>query len=130
MTVNEAIAKFKALMPGHRFSDDQIAGWLSEVDGLIYEEIVSWHVGAEDMPHGPYVGEDHLDDVLLVRDPYTEVYMHYLSAQANYWNAEMARYNNSMVMYNVALSRFADWYNRHNMPKQPSGFKYRIQEQI
>ena len=71
-----------------------------------------------EIPHGPYDPEQDMDTVLMVPEPYSDVYVKYLAAQIDYHNAEFARYNNSMVMYNMALTAFADWYNRTHMPLQ------------
>lgn len=63
----------------------------------------------------------------MVPNPYDDLYIKYLMAQVDYHNAELARYNNSMVMYNIALSDFANWYNRSHRPKQThyyTGLRY------
>lgn len=58
------------------------------------------------------------DTVLIVPDPYSELYVHYLMAQIDYHNAEMARYTNSMSMFGASLSEFSNWYNRTHLPIQ------------
>ena len=70
--------------------------------------------------HGftPYDPEKDMDTVLIVPEPYSGVYIKYLCAQVDYYNGESSRYANSMIMFNMALSAFADWYNRTHMPKQ------------
>ena len=59
-----------------------------------------------------------MDTVLMVPDPYSSLYIKYLTAQIDFYNNEIARYNNSMAMFHVALSAFVDAYNRTHMPKQ------------
>lgn len=66
----------------------------------------------------PYDPELDMDTVLLVPEPYSNLYVKYLAAQVDYFNGELARYDNSMTLFNAALSAFADWYNRNNMPRQ------------
>lgn len=117
MTVLEAITQLRALKP-NQYDDGTLVGWLSNLDGLLYNEYVKWHEGAEDIPHGPYDPERDMDVVLLAPEPYADVYSKYLAAQVDYYNGEPARYNNSMIMYNMALSAFADWYNRSHLPRQ------------
>jgi len=123
MTILEAITQVRAIKP-NQYDDTTLVKWLSDLDGLIYNEIVKWHEGTDDVSHGPY-GASDMNTVLLVPEPYSDVYIKYLSAQVDYNNAEFARYNNSMVMYNTALSAFADWYNRNNMPVQNSSIALR-----
>ena len=61
------------------------------------------------------------DRPLLVPDPYSELYGHYLAAQIDYLNGETTRYNNAMVRYNTALSTYADHVNRTCAPLQRAG---------
>ena len=81
----------------------------------IYEEIISWHEGAEAFKPSP--GQD-TEQELIIPDAYADVYIYYLQAQADYFNAETGRYNNSMTMFNTALSGFADAFNRAHPPKK------------
>ena len=46
-----------------------------------------------------------------------------MAAQVDYHNAEFARYNNSMVMYNMLLAEYANWINRTHMPAQRAALK-------
>lgn len=119
MTILEAITQIQAVKE-NQYDDETIVRWLSDVDGIIWNEVIKWHEGSEDIEHGPYDPAEDMDTVLMVPEPYSDVYIKYLAAQVDYYNAELARYNNSMIMYNVALSSFADWYNRNNAPKQDS----------
>ena len=68
-------------------------------------------------PPAPYDIKEP-DAVLLVPEPYSMLYLYYLTAQIDFLNGELARYNNSMVMYNTALSTYADYVNRTRMPLQ------------
>ncbi|MPN04852.1 hypothetical protein SDC9_152100 [bioreactor metagenome] len=76
-------------------------------------------MGASAVAHGPYNTND-MDAVLMVTEPYADVYIKWLFAQIDFHNAEYTRYNNSMIMYNAALSAYADAYNRSHMPTQTS----------
>lgn len=119
MKIIDAITQLQAIKP-NQYDDDTIVRWLSDLDGIIYEEVIKWHESEAEIAHGPYDPKTDMDTTLMVSEPYTDVYIKYLSAQVDYYNAELARYNNSMIMYNVALSSFADWYNRKHKPKQDS----------
>lgn len=122
MTILQCITQLQSIKP-HQYDDETIIRWISNLDGLLYNEIVSWHEPPRDelgnpveIHHGPYDPETDMDTVLMVPEPYSDVYVKYLAAQVDYHNAEMQRYNNSMVMYNMAYTTFADWYNRTHMP--------------
>lgn len=124
MTIMSVITLLQSVKP-HQYDDATVVRWISDVEGLLYKEIVCGHEMPVDeegnlveITHGPYNPETDMDTVLMVPEPYSDVYVKYLAAQIDYHNAEYARYNNSMVMYNMALSAFADWYNRNHMPLQ------------
>ena len=117
MTVFEAITRLNALKP-NQYDEDTLVSWLSELDGLIFNEIMLWHEAEAEF--APYDPGKKIKKELLAPEPYDGVYLKYLMAQVDFHNGEFNRYNNSMIMYNTALSAFADWYNRNNMPKQES----------
>jgi hypothetical protein len=117
MTIMEAVVALQELKP-HQYDEATIVRWLSNLDGLLYNEAVKWHEGTEGLPHGPYGPESDMDAVLMVPEPYSDVYIQYLSAQIEYHNGETGRYQNAMVMYNMALSAAQDYLNRTRMPRQ------------
>lgn len=115
MTIIEAINRIDSLKPNSYTQADKII-WLSNLDGIIQKEIIDTHEGAETTFKG-YDAETALDTVLLVPDPYSDVYIKWLEAQIDYVNGETNRYMNSMIMYNAAYSAFERFYNRTHMPK-------------
>ena len=119
MTISEAITQLQAVKE-NQYDDETLVRWISDLEGTLYEDIVKNHEGSEDTPHGRYSVDTDMDTVLMVPEPYSDIYIKYLMAQVDYHNAEMQRYTNSMIMYNVALDAFAGWYNRNNMPLQPN----------
>lgn len=121
MTVRQAIDRLQALKP-HQYGDETVAGWLSDLDGRLYANYCLGHEGMESLAHGPYTA-DADDAELMVKEPYTDLYIRYMAAQVDYYNAEFARYNNSMVMYNMMLAEYANWINRTHMPEQRATLK-------
>ena len=119
MTISEAITQLQAVKE-NQYDDETLVRWISDLEGTLYEDIVKNHESSEDIPHGRYSVDTDMDTVLMVPEPYSDIYIKYLMAQVDYHNAEMQRYTNSMIMYNVALDAFAGWYNRNNMPLQPN----------
>lgn len=119
MTISEAITQLQAVKE-NQYDDETLVRWISDLEGILYEDVVKNHEGGADIPHGRYSVDTDMDTVLMVPEPYSDIYIKYLMAQVDYHNAEMQRYTNSMIMYNVALDAFAGWYNRNNMPLQPN----------
>ena len=116
MTIQECINRFNYLKP-HGYDDETLIRWLSTLEQRIYHEIICWHYEADEFVHPLYTEKD-LTAELLVPDEYADVYLYYLQAQVDYFNAETARYNNAMAMFNAALSNFADNFNRSHMPRE------------
>ncbi len=121
ITIGEVIANIRSIKPSE-YEDATLVRWLSDLDGQIYNDVISWHEGADSVAHGPYTA-DLMDTILLVPSPYTDIYMQYLKAQIDSENAEVTRYNNDMLMFNMTLRAFSAHYNRTHMPKQDHYFK-------
>lgn len=118
MTIQDVLS-YMANMKPSSVGDDVLVRWISELEGKIYHEVVSWHENGKDVPHGPYNASSDMQTTLLVPSPFDSVYSLYLSAQIDFVNGEYGRFNNSMLMFNTAFSDFANWYNRNNLPIQP-----------
>ena len=117
MTINEAITKLKDLKPT-QLGADVLVEWISELEMKIWHENISWHDGAGTAPAAPYDPVADLDTELLIPEPYCAVYLRWMEARIDYYAGDIAKYSNSMTMYNVALSEYTDWFNRHHMPNQ------------
>ena len=117
MRAKEAIAQLRELKP-NQYSDSMMLRWLSDLDGQIYDDVMKNSEDAPPYPCLPYTVERDLDRHLLVPGPHHGLYVHYLSAQIDYHNGEYDRYNNGMVMFNVAYQAFADAWTRSHMHRQ------------
>lgn len=115
MTILEAIARVDAAKPNVCQQSEKIK-WLSELDGIVKNEIIDTHEGGEGVTFSGYTEDTNLNTVLLVPAPYDEVYIHFLEMRIDYANNEYGKYNNSMMMYNSAYSAFEKHYNRDHMP--------------
>ena len=93
MTIIEAINHIDSLKPNSYTQADKII-WLSNLDGIIKNEIIDTHEGSENVTFDGYNAETALDTVLLVPAPYDDVYIKWLEAQIDYANGETNRYNN------------------------------------
>ena len=115
MTIIEVINRVDNIKPNSYGITEKIR-WLSELDGIIQNEIFDTHEGGENISFSGYTEDVELDTVLLVPAPYDDIYLRWLEAQIDYCNEDTTQYANSMAMFNVAYSSFDRYYNRAYMP--------------
>ena len=117
MYIIEAISKLDHLKHNTYSYSDKVR-WLSSLDSRVMKEVISTH----ELP-GPvhFVGYDETTNVhdilLLIPEPYDEVYIRWMEAQIDYSNGEYGKYNNSIEMFNALWRDYVNWYNRNYMPK-------------
>lgn len=116
MTINEAITRLDSLKPNGYTLSDKIV-WLSIVDGMIKNNIIDTHEGGEAVTFNGYNDDTPLDTELIVKAPYDELYLSWLSSKVDYYNGEYTKYNNNIVRYNDTLTAYESQYNRTHMPK-------------
>lgn len=114
MKIREALAAFDAARPNAIDRAIKIA-WLSLVDHYVKREIIDTHEGWENIKYEGY-GTGDGDKVLLVTEPYSELYAYFLEAKTHYEQGDMMRYSNAMSLYNQSMQEFARWYNATHMP--------------
>lgn len=124
MTIDQAIDICDRQKPNGYTMEDKIH-WLSNLDQMIFDEIIERHEG------GPEKFEGYADNVngsteLLADNAYADMYVKWLFAQIDFANAELARYNNSMAMFNALYEAYAKSYTRKHMPKQPAFINARV----
>lgn len=117
MKIREAIAQLQRVKP-NQYDDGMLVKWISDLDGMVCDEIFRNHEGTDGVTLLPYTVENDMDTELLIGDPYSDVYVKYLSAQVDFHNAEFSRYNNSMMMFTTAYQNYASWFKREHMPIQ------------
>lgn len=119
MTIQEAISLVDRLKPNQYEAIHKIR-WLSKLDGMIWKEVMMTHVGltCEQILEGFNGYEDASNDTeLLVPYPYdADIYNYYLQSMIDKENGEMAKYNQSAMLYNNAYKEFVNWYNRTHRP--------------
>ena len=118
MTVKQAIDQVDSLRP-NQYAPAQKVKWLSDLDGMIYSEVISAHepIPGDTGSFTPYDPNTDMDKLLIVKPPYEEVYLHYLAMQISLHNGEIPKYNNDMMLFNAAYSAFSKAYTRKVMPK-------------
>jgi len=116
MTIGHAIEIADRLKP-NAYPDEVKVGWLSSLDGQIFEEEIVTHEGGTMDSFIPY-DPDNKEQELLVPHPYAEgIYINYLQMQIDKENGETGKYNQSASHYNNVYSAFRNWYNRTHMPR-------------
>ena len=115
MKLREAIDRIDSLKH-NTYANCEKVEWLSRLDGQVKNEIIDTHEGGDDVVFEGYTEKD-MEKELLIKAPYDCVYIRWLEAQIDYYNGEIARYNNSMLMYQTDFNFFQRYYNRTHMPK-------------
>ena len=117
ITIQEAIDKVDLLKP-NAFPPEQKKEWLSNLDKKVWHEIYLTHEGQT--PVTCFTGYNQDTDTgtkLLVPEPYTDVYLHWMSAQMDLANMESAKYAQNRQLFNAAYQDFGDFWRRTHMPK-------------
>lgn len=116
MTVYEAIEELNQRKPNTLKDEDKVA-WLSEVDGHVHRSIFLTHEGNPAGPRfRPYSCCDDMEKQLLVKEPYADLYFHYMAAKIDLANREPEGYNENMILYNQGYHEFDDYWTRTHMP--------------
>ena len=116
MKVREAIDRIDSLKH-NTYTNREKVDWLSTLDGIIKDQINDTHEGDEFVSFAGYNDTEDMETEMLVHAPYDVLYVRWLEAQIDYYNGEIARYNNSMMMYQAAFDDYQRYYNRTHMPK-------------
>jgi hypothetical protein len=117
MTIQAAIDRIDSLKP-NKYTVSQKIAWLSELDGMIFRELIEHHVHPEPITFEGYEDCTPMDKELLVPFPHTDVYQHYLAMQMDLANAELQKYQNDRLLFNSAYMTYSDYYTREHMPVQ------------
>ena len=90
--------------------------WLSEVEGMVVDDILNAAEGNE-IEFDGYDYDRDSEKTLMVPDRFGDIYVNYLAAKIDYKNEETERYNNSVAAYEASFQAFASYYRRNHMPK-------------
>lgn len=121
MTIQEALDITDEMKPNMMSRWLKIK-YLTEIEQLIYEEIVQKHYPKQDEPAQTekpvYTGDSDQGTVLIIPDPYSMVYVYWLMSKIDIQNQEDGRYNVDRAHFENAYQTMSDWYNRTHMPIQ------------
>lgn len=102
--------------------------WLSELDGLIWKELIIRHEMTPEeyagypqdengIPQMPvYDADTDPGQQLLVPAPYDNIYLYWLMAKIDEQTMEQEKYNNDRAMFNASWESFSDYWTRNHMP--------------
>ncbi len=121
MRLQQAIDRVDEMRPNMQSRELKIA-WLSELDGLIWRELIEKHYlkpGEEirlcSMPE--YDSDTDAGQTLLVPNPYDNIYLYWLMSKIDEQTMEPDKYNNDRAMWNASWESFSDYWTRNHMPK-------------
>lgn len=120
MKLQQAIDRVDEMRPNMMSRELKIAA-LSELDGLIWKEIIIKHYPkpGEEIRLAPMPEYDSDTDpgtILLVRKPYDNLYLYWLCAKVDEQTLEQEKYNNDQAMFAAAYESFSDYWTRTHMP--------------
>lgn len=117
MKLQQAIDRVDVLKPNMQDRSLKIA-WLSELDGLIWQELILKHEYDGELETMPVYDEDtDPEQKLIVPAPYDNVYTYWLMAKIDEQNMELDKYNNDRTMFTASYESFSDFWTRTHMPK-------------
>lgn len=119
MTLANAIGRFNA---EHRNNTPPVLKitWICELDHQIHKEIIQTHEtnGIYPQTFDGYDENTSDETVLLVPDPYSELYIRYLAMKNDLFLNDISSYNNDTALFGSAYSDFANYFNRTFKPKK------------
>ena len=117
MTIKQITDQLQRQKP-HQYTDAEIAGWLSDIEGEIYATIVQTHANPGLVT---FNGIDALTPdttEMIAPNPYDRLYLYYLMMQVDLHNQELDKYNNSARLFNEMFAAFSAFWHRTYMPGQ------------
>ncbi len=122
MTLIEATTLATSLKKNSGYSKEQLVLWLSQLDGMVKNEILNKFEDGDNIEFNGYDETTPDDTVLLIPHPYDMVYQHWLAMQIDYTNQE-STYLAAQTMFNSAYVAFEKWYYSAHKPK-PRQFRF------
>lgn len=116
MTIQEALDQLDEMKP-NMMSRKLKVKYLTEIEQLIWAEIIMKHEHPAEIEVKPvYNEETDPGSVLLIPDPYSEVYVYWLMTKVDIQNQEDSRYAVDRAHFENSYDTMSDWYTREHMP--------------
>ena len=117
VTLDEAISYFDEQCPNQYSRENKIA-WISELDELIFENIIKHRENPEITVFLPYDSDTDGNTELLVPYMFREIYRFFIEKSVAYANRETIAYNNALQMFEAYYDNYFSWYNRNHKTKE------------
>lgn len=114
MTVKECIHLLDISKP-NQFSPEDKYRWLTYLENKIIDEVFRTHHPVWKRGYRQYNAEN-VEEELLVKEPYAELYVAFLKMKIDEENGETQRYNNSATFFNAYYEDFQKWWHRNHAP--------------
>ena len=108
MTLAKAVENFD-FERANSVSIERKIAWISQLDYKISAELLEPR-GAESFKG--YTEMTSLETELKAPDEYGEIYSLYMNMKLDYMNGEIARFNNSTLLFNRMFKELSDFINR------------------
>lgn len=118
MKIMQAITQLDGLIP-NIYSTEEKVQWLSQVEGLVLATVFPGKV------FDGYDGETDVETEMLIPKPFDAIYLRWLEAQVHYYNGEMDRYNNAILVYRDLLESYSAHVGRLGGSGKQSGQRFR-----
>lgn len=115
MKLRELLAHVDQIRP-NAYTDKEKIDMVNTIEGRIYEGIYKTKEGL-DLTFVPFE-EGGEERELSVQIPFTDLYVYYLASQIDFYNGDVDRYNDSIVLFHNAWDEFAAWHIANHKPKQ------------
>ena len=118
MNIQEVLDLADSMKPNMMLPQIKLA-YLTEIDGMIYEELVMKHAHTEEEEARPHYDSDTDPGTeLIVPSPYDMLYVYWLMSKIDMQNQEDGRYNVDRAHFENAYDTMSDWWTRNHMPMQ------------
>lgn len=122
MQVTQAINDVLELKQGYEYKPEQLLGWLNECEQMIWMQLIN-NYEDEDHAEMPVYGETDYTKQLMIPEPFSKLYIHYLEAQMCYWNRETTGFVNAKERYTQYLNAYIAEYIKTHKHKGTPMFK-------
>lgn len=118
MKLIDVIDQVDELRPNN-INQGQKVAWISEVEGLLYREIILRHEHEEeDETFRGYNSGTSYDQELKAPFPYDGLYIHYVLSKIDSVNLEFDKFNIDRAQFEQEWDTFGDFWTRTHMPLQ------------
>lgn len=116
MTIQQAIDMADSLNRGNKYDNEIKIKWLSDLDMKVADEIIRKHEDGKDFEFKGYDDNTAGETKLLIPEPYSDAYIHYLHSKMDLFNNDSERYQTSAAAFYSAYNEYAAYYNREHLP--------------